>query len=165
MKRFALFAALAAAVLVTTFDAPAKAEGPVGIAFAQAEEGTWWCRGGDAGKALSCALDKCKEGANGQECHATRWCGLAGWSALMIIWLPEHHSTTIVCGTPGEAAAIASLKALCDNDEVVTRCQPIGTIDPDGKEQRIEDLEWPGPTSLPPQETDAVPEPPPAASE
>jgi hypothetical protein len=165
MKRLGSIAVLAAAILVTTFGAPVRAEGPVGIAFAQAEEGTWWCRGPDAGKALSCALDKCKAGANRQDCHATRWCGLAGWSALMIIWLPEHHSTTIVCGTPGEAAALASLKALCDNDEVVTRCQPVGTIDPDGNEKRIEDLEWPGPTSVPAAEADAAPGPAPAAAE
>jgi hypothetical protein len=165
MKRLHPIAALIAAVLFASLAGPARAEGPVGIAFAQAEEGTWWCRGADAGKALACALDKCKAGASGQDCHATRWCGLAGWSALMIIWLPEHHSTSIVCGTPAEAAAMASLKALCDNDEVVTRCQPIGTIDPDGNEKRIEDLEWPGPTSVPQEETDATPEPAPTGTE
>ncbi len=159
------FLALAGALLLVSPGNFARAEGPVGIAFAQAEEGTWWCRGSDSGKAISCALDKCKAGANGQDCLATRWCGLAGWSALMIIWLPEHHATSIVCGVPSEAAAMATLKALCDNDEVVTRCEPIGTIDPDGKEQRIENVEWPGPTSLPPQETDAAPESAPAASE
>jgi len=165
MKRHRTLAALAAALFLPALALQAHAEGPVGIAFAQAEEGTWWCRGSDPGKALSCALDKCKTGANGQDCLATRWCGLSGWSAMMIIWLPEHHATSIVCGVPSEAAAMASLKALCDNDEVVTRCEPIGVIDPDGKERRIADLAWPGPTSVPAEDPEATPEaaPPPAA--
>jgi hypothetical protein len=41
--------------------------GPVGIGFAQAEEGTWWCRDGDPGKAFSCALDKCRVESGGQD--------------------------------------------------------------------------------------------------
>jgi hypothetical protein len=127
---------------------PARAEsgGPIGIAFAQADEGTWWCRGGDAGKTLACALDKCRKGAPGQECLASRWCGLAGWSGLMVIWLPEFHSTVPLCGAASQAAVVAALKALCANDEVVTRCDLVSLIDPDGNEKAVEDISWPGPT-------------------
>ena len=120
--------------------------GPMGIGFVQAEEGTWWCRAASAAKAFDCARDKCKAGAGGQDCHEARWCGLAAWSGLMVIWLPEFHATTILCGAPSEAAATAALKALCDNDEVVTRCELTALIDPDGKET-TESVIWPGPTA------------------
>jgi hypothetical protein len=143
-------AALAALVLWLP---PALADTePVGIGFAQAEEGTWWCRSPDAGKALACATEKCRAAAGGQLCHQTRWCGLAGWSGMMIIWLPEFHSTSIICGAPSEPAVIAALKALCDNDEVVTRCEVVTIIDPDGKEKQTTDIAWPGPTAVTPDE-------------
>ena len=95
---------------------------------------------------MACARDKCTAGAGGQDCVATRWCGLSGWSGLMVIWLPEHHSTTVLCGAPSEAAATEALKALCANDEVVTRCDLVGMIDPDGTEKPVEGVSWPGPT-------------------
>lgn len=118
---------------------------PTGIAFAQAEEGTWWCRDETPAKALACAVDKCREKSAGQECHATRWCLPAGWSGLMTVWLPEFHATTIVCGTSGETAVIAALKAICDASPFVTRCTPFAIIEPDGTERGIDDLDWPGP--------------------
>jgi hypothetical protein len=64
----------------------------------------------------------------------------------MVIWLPELHNTVPICGAPSEAAAIAALKGLCDNDEVVTRCEVVVVIDPDGKERPLENVGWPGPT-------------------
>ena len=139
--------------------APALAEsGPVGIGFVQAEEGTWWCRSGTAAKAFACAMDKCKAAKTGQDCHEMRWCGLAGWSGTMIIWLPEFHSTTILCGAPSENAVTAGLKALCDNDEVVTRCDLVTLIDPDGQEKLVEDVSWPGPTAAEPAPEEQKPE-------
>ena len=102
---------------------------------------------GHSAKAFACARDKCSAAAGGQECHDMRWCGLAAWSAMMIIWLPEFHSTSIICGAPSETAATAALKALCDNDEVVTRCEVTAIIDPEGKERLVEGLSWPGPTA------------------
>jgi len=145
---------------------PALAQsGPVGIGFAQAEEGTWWCRDGDPGKALSCAIDKCQAGSGGQDCHPTRWCSPAGWSGLMTVWLPEFHSTTPLCGASGEAALIGALKALCDGSPDVTRCDVIAIIDPDGNERQIEGASWPGPaiaeTGEPTEpEAPEAPEPP-----
>jgi len=137
-----------AVALAATFFAcaPALAQsGPTGIGFAQAEEGTWWCRDQDPGKGLACALDKCREEAPGQECYPTRWCLPAGWSGMMTVWLPEFHSTTILCGTTGEAALLAGLKALCDDSPFVTRCTPFAMIDFDGNERPIDGLDWLGP--------------------
>jgi hypothetical protein len=153
-----LFLALFAATL---WWSPALAQsGPVGIGFVQAEEGTWWCRGPSAAKAFACAMDKCKAAPGNQSCHEMRWCGLAGWSGTMVIWLPEYHSTSIVCGAPSEAAVTGVLKALCDNDEVVTLCQVTMIIDPDGKERLVDNLEWQGPTSRETTADDAVPDAP-----
>lgn len=133
-----------AAVLVGL--APALAQpGPVGIGFAQAPEGTWWCQDQDPEESLSCAIDKCREEAGGRECHPTRWCLPAGWSGLMTVWLPEFHYTIVLCGTSGEAALVAALEALCDDSPFVTRCTPFAIIDPDGNERQIDGLDWLGP--------------------
>jgi hypothetical protein len=158
MKHLAFLAALLATLLATHTVVLAQT-GPVGIGFAQAEEGTWWCREGDPGKALSCALDKCASESGGQQCHPTRWCLSAGWSGLMIVWLPEFHSTVTLCGTSGEAALVGALQALCDGSPDVTRCDLVTIIDPDGNERQIEDASWPGPSVSEP----AVPEGPQAA--
>lgn len=133
-----------AAVFATSLPAFAQ-PGPVGIGFAQAEEGTWWCQDEDHGKSLACALDKCRKESRGQECHATRWCLPAGWSGLMTVWLPEFHNTIVLCGTSGEAALVAAFEALCDDSPYVTRCTPFLMIDPDGNERSIDGLDWPGP--------------------
>src|SRR5688572_14951052 len=93
----------------------------VGMGFAQAEEGTWWCRNAMASDALSCALDKCRKESNGQDCFATRWCAPAGWSGLMVAWLPEFHTTVILCGGSSQATVGAALKAICEATEEFTR--------------------------------------------
>src|SRR5436190_22549025 len=87
---------------------------PVGIAFAQSEAATVWCRDEEPAKAMACAVAKCQGEAAGATCYPTRWCAPAGWSGLMVAWLPEFHSTVIVCGTSGEAAVLAALRGLCD---------------------------------------------------
>ena len=137
---------LAAALVIPL--APARAD-PIGIAFVQAEEGTWWCRDADTGKAFGCAAEKCKAGAPRQECHPTRWCFPAGWSGLMAAWLPEFHTTVVICGAPTQAALEAALKATCDHGEDYSRCELFGMIDPDGKETTVENTVWPGPLSAP----------------
>jgi hypothetical protein len=46
-----LFRLIATFIAVAAFATPEAAtaqSGPVGIGFAQAEEGTWWCRGDNA---------------------------------------------------------------------------------------------------------------------
>ena len=148
--------ALAILLLVATGASALAGGGPVGIGFVQAEEGTWWCRAGSAARAFDCAGEKCRAGSGGQDCHETRWCGLAAWSGLMVVWLPEFHATTVVCGAPSETAVIAALKALCDNDGVVTRCDLTTIVDPDGDEKSIEGVSWPGPTAAEPTPDEAA---------
>ena len=133
-----------AALLACPSIAPA-AEGPIGIAFAQAEEGTFFCRDTDAAKAFACALKQCRQGAGQQQCVATRWCMPAGWSSTMVGWLPEFHVTQIVCGAGGADAVRAALQALCENTPEYSRCDLTTIIDPDGKVTRVEDTAWPGP--------------------
>ncbi|MEI9900736.1 MAG: hypothetical protein WDN31_12135 [Hyphomicrobium sp.] len=154
--------ALAAAVGLA-WGAPAHAAGgPTGIAFAQAEEGTWFCRDGDARKAMACALAKCAKGTSRRDCVATRWCAPAGWSGTMVAWLPEFHATVIICGTGGETAVLAGLKALCDATDEYTRCDFLSVIDPDGNTREISDVSWPGPATggAPPAEEPAPASPP-----
>jgi hypothetical protein len=113
------------------------AEGPEGIGFAQAEEGTWWCRGSGANATIDCARQKCRAESGGQDCFATRWCYPAGWSGLMVVWLPEFHSTHVICGMPGEPAARAVLKTICEAAPEFSRCDTVRLIDPDGNEQEL----------------------------
>ena len=124
---------------------PALADGPVGIAFAQAEEGTFWCRDADLRRAFDCAQKRCVREAGGQECQVTRWCLPAGWSGLMVVWLPEFHATQIVCGLPDQAAVGGALRAVCDAGAEFTRCDLVRTIDPDGADHEVSDTSWPGP--------------------
>jgi hypothetical protein len=144
----------AAALLASLLTLPGAAlAAPVGIAFAQAEEGTWWCRGDKPAEAIACAFDKCVASGGKDSCTATRWCTPAAWSGLMVVWLPEFHATIPLCGTPSRDALVEGFRALCANDEVVTRCDVVAAIDPDGKEEKIGDLSWPGPTIAPPPPT------------
>jgi hypothetical protein len=148
--------------------APALSQdGPVGIGFAQAEEGTWWCRDQEPGKALACAMEKCTAESGGQDCHPTRWCSPAGWSGLMTVWLPEFHATTPLCGVSGETALTAAFQALCAGSPDVTRCDITMIIDPDGNERAIEGASWEGPAvaepdapELPDDPQPETPEPP-----
>ncbi len=129
-------AAVALALMPIATSAMAQ-DGPSGIGFVQAEEGTWWCRGGDPATAFACARDKCDKESGGQECFATRWCYPAGWSALMIVWLPEFHSTHVACGMPGRPAAVEALTAICQSTPEFTGCDLVRTIDPDGNEEEL----------------------------
>jgi hypothetical protein len=144
-------ALLTLAILVGSVPAFAQS-GPSGIAFVQAEEGTWFCRGTDEAKAIDCATKKCVAGGNGQECHATRWCFPAGWSGVMVVWLSEFHSTVPLCGAPSSAAAQEALKSLCAGFDDGHRCDLISLISPEGKEETVEGVIWPGPVLVPPEE-------------
>jgi hypothetical protein len=150
MRLLSLFASIALL-------APAEAQAgsaPVGIAFAQAGETTSWCRSAEPEKAIACASDKCRRQAGGEDCYPTRWCSPAGWSGLMVAWLPEFRSTMIVCGASAEAAVVAALKGLCDGSEEVTRCEVISVIDPDGAAADKAGLSWPGPATRPESSSD-----------
>jgi hypothetical protein len=145
------FALLLSALAIAPPSPLAAQDGPVGIGFAQAEEGTWWCRDQDPGQALACAAQKCKTESGGQDCHPTRWCSPAGWSGLMTVWLPEFHATTPLCGVSGETALIAGFQALCAGSPDVTRCDLTLIIDPDGNETEITDASWEGPAVASPE--------------
>lgn len=136
---------IALSMVLAPFSAAVAQSAPVGIGFAQAEEGIWWCQNTDPSKGLACALDKCRKESPDQECHPTRWCLPAGWSGLMTVWLPEFHNTIVLCGTAGDAAVVAALEALCDDSPYVTRCVPFVIIDPQGNVRPIEGLDWLGP--------------------
>lgn len=123
-------------------------EGPLGIGFAQAEEGTWWCNATRAEAALDCAARKCETESGGQACHATRWCYPAGWTALMVVWLPEFHATHVLCGMPGAEAAKAAMRAICDAGREFSRCNLVLTIDPDGNQSDVVGPAWPGPAAV-----------------
>lgn len=145
---------------------PASAQdGPVGIGFAQAEEGTWWCRGQDPAKAFACAMETCGKESGGQDCHPTRWCSPAGWSGLMTVWLPEFHATTPLCGVSGETALTAAFQALCAGSPDVTRCDLTMIIDPDGNERAIDGASWEGPAVADPEAPELLEGPQPEITE
>ena len=140
-------AALLAAILAS---APALAEEPGlrGVGFAQAEEGTWWCHGETVGATLDCARQQCLAQSGGQDCVATRWCFPAGWSALMVAWLPEFHTTHVLCGMPGPEAAAAAARGICEAGAEFSRCDLMLTIDPAGTEHPVADASWRGGAAL-----------------
>jgi hypothetical protein len=143
--RFPSLSGALAAFVIAGAPAARAADGPVGIGFAQAEEGTFFCRDADPARAFACALKQCRQAADSQQCVATRWCAPAGWSGTMVGWLPEFHATQVVCGAAGEAAVRAALKALCDNTPEYSRCDLLSIIDPDGAVTQVEGVAWPGP--------------------
>ncbi len=124
---------------------PGAAHAADGIGFAQAEEGTWYCRGDNPVTTLDCARRKCRTEAGGQQCFRTKWCYGAGWSGLMTVFLTEFHSTEIVCGAPSEAALRAALKAFCAGNEYAVSCSIFLLIDAEGKEQSLSGTSFPGP--------------------
>jgi hypothetical protein len=135
MRMIVRFIAVLAAVAAFTLPQTATAQdGPVGIGFAQAEEGTWWCRGDNATTALDCARAECVAGAGGQDCYRVAWCYPARWSGLMTVWLGEFHSTEIVCGAPSLAALEHALEAFCTGNPYAISCDVFLIIDPDGAE-------------------------------
>ena len=119
-------------------------DSPQGIAFAQAEEGTWLCRHDQIDQAMSCARELCSEQAPGQECYITAWCFPGGWSGYMTFWLPDFHTTQVLCGLPNEAGLRAAFQALCATDETATSCDLVAVIDPEGNERMLEGVSFPG---------------------
>ncbi len=124
---------------------PAGAQAANGIGFAQAEEGTWYCRGDDPVATLNCARKKCLADSGGQECYRTQWCFSARWTGLMTVFLPDFHSTEILCGAPSKRALTAGLKAFCADNKNATDCSVFLIIDPAGKKYDISDVNFRGP--------------------
>jgi hypothetical protein len=141
---------LASALLVGLLAAPALAQsGPTGIGFAQAEEGTWFCRGDTPEAALNCARDKCRAEGGGQACYRTAWCYPAQWSGTMVVWQEDFHSTTPLCGAPSREALVGALEQLCAGHAFATSCEVLLTIDPDGVEAEGAGMVWDGPAATP----------------
>ncbi len=156
--------ALAAALALLAVPSFAQDDGPQGIGFAQAEEGTWLCRHEQPEEALACARELCAEQSPGQTCWPTAWCLPANWSGVMTIWLEDFHTTHALCGAPSETALGEALRALCAGDEAATHCDLTLVVDPQGNERQVEGVSFPGPAAPPPPETDASVEPPPEAA-
>jgi hypothetical protein len=130
---------------------------PPGIGFAQAEEGTWFCRDDDPGEALSCAREHCLEEGAGQECLPTAWCYPALWSGVMTVWLPDFHGARVLCGLDDEESLKAMLAAFCLTQEEATRCELTLTVDPEGHERDVTGVSFPGGGAPPPAEEEAAP--------
>ncbi len=143
MKQFSIYVL----VLVAGFILSSAAHAASGIGFAQAEEGTWYCRGDDAADTLNCAAKKCQAEAGGQDCERAQWCFNAGWSGFMTVFLPDFHTTKIICGAPGRQALRSAFKAFCEGNPYATSCAISVMIDPAGKEYEIEDAEFRGPAA------------------
>jgi hypothetical protein len=135
-----------AAFTALTLATSALAQEPTlqGIGFAQAEEGTWHCLHHEPGEALACAREHCLEQAPDQECAPTAWCYPARWSGTMTLWLSEFHTTQVLCGMPDEATLQEVLAGLCWFNKDATSCDLTLIVDPDGKEQVVEGITFPG---------------------
>ena len=84
---------------------------------------------------------------------------------MMVAWLPEFHTTAIVCGLGSEAAVGAALKALCDATGEYTRCDFFSVIDPDGNAREVSDVSWSGPATAAGSGEEPAPEEPAPAEE
>jgi hypothetical protein len=120
---------------IILLSAPVRAQdGPQGIGFAQAEEGTWICRAGDPVTALNCARDLCRAGAGGQDCYRTAWCFPSGWSGVLTVWLSDFHANRPICGASTLPALLDVMLALCNEAEGATACDVGMVFDPVGTE-------------------------------
>jgi len=137
-----VLAAFTALTLVST--APAQESALQWIGFAQAEEDTWYCLHHEPGEALACAREHCLAQAPEQECSQTAWCYPARWSGTMTLWLSNFHTTQVLCGMPDEATLQEVLAGLCWFNKDATSCDLMLIIDPDGKEQVLEGMTFPG---------------------
>lgn len=125
----AVIATLALLWVVALATPAAAQDGPQGIGFAQAEEGTWSCRGGNPVTAMDCARSLCNAEGGGQECFRTAWCYPSGWAGMVTVMLPEFHSTYPVCGAPSMEGLIAMMEALCNNAPYAQSCYIVGVTD------------------------------------
>jgi hypothetical protein len=117
----------------------------LGIGFAQAEEGTWYCRGNNPADVLDCARAKCRAEAPGQDCLRVRWCYGRAYTGLMTVWFENFHTTEILCGAPDGNAVKRALAAFCAGKKNAKSCDIQLIIAPDGTEQPIKDMNFPGP--------------------
>ena len=138
-------ALLTALLLFAAAASPGLAQdAPLGIGFAQAEEGTWLCRDESPEEALACARELCVEQASGQQCWPTAWCYPANWSGVMTVWLEGFHTNAVLCGMPSEESLQAALAAVCAGDSQATHCDLTLTVDPIGNEREIDATRFPG---------------------
>lgn len=131
--RLPSLAALVAALALASAPAAAQ-DGPPGIAFAQAEEGSFWCQAHNPDDGFACALQQCEAGANGPDCIATAWCAPARWSGLLTVWFSDFHATMPLCGMPSREVLEAAAEAICTADPAAWMCNLTTLIDPDGNE-------------------------------
>jgi len=127
---------LAAGLFAAT---PAMAQGPVGIAFAQAPEASAGvCTGGSPEAALNCARARCVAGGEGllpSDCLRVKWCFPAGWSGDVFLQVADGpHWHEYLCGWDSRAAVEAAAAISCDRSrrDTLVECALVGLWDPDG---------------------------------
>ncbi|MGD9740356.1 MAG: hypothetical protein AB7O56_08960 [Bauldia sp.] len=134
-RRHAMIGAALLLPLLVLFAGRAVAQDmPFGVAFYQAEEGTWACREGDPETAFECAREACFAGAGGQDCIPTAWCFPAGYAGTLTLFLPDFHTTHPICGAPSLEALIGAMQAFCDHSPETTACYVGQVWDWEGRE-------------------------------
>ncbi len=99
------------------------------------------CLSASVQSALDCARKRCQRKAGQGACFAVTACEPVGWAGLMGVQLSEVHFASAVCGAPSREALIGALKAFCDGQAGVKRCNVTHLWSPDGK-QHTGDTSW-----------------------
>lgn len=128
-----------ALALCLAASAPAGAEGPVGIAHAQApERSSGTCTGSTPERAFACARERCaREGVRAGECRRVAWCYPALWSAEVFVQDANGaHWHEFSCGWPSRELAEQAARLRCDPAQRpgVQTCTTVRLFDPAGAE-------------------------------
>lgn len=143
-SRTAGLAGLVIALFALVEAADAQRAKPVPQAFAvvQAPEAAVeTCHGNSARAALDCARARCQRKAGSGACFAVTVCQPSGWAGLMGVQLSEVHFTNAICGAPTQEAAVASLRAFCQDHVGMRQCSVTRLWAPKGNEVNVE-LNW-----------------------
>ena len=119
----------------------ARAEGPDGVAFAEAPENSaGHCFGGDPETAFACAREACLAGGDGlraSDCKRVKWCFPARWSGDVALQNREGpHWHEYLCGWDSRAAVEAAAALSCDRTRRsdLVECALTRVWDPEGRE-------------------------------
>jgi len=120
---------------------PARAQGPLGIAYVAAPEAaSGTCTGANPDEAFACARRACaKGGVQPGQCLRVAWCFPAGWSTD--VFMQDNnglHGHEFSCGWPSRELAEAAAALRCDKSkrERVAFCEVVRVLGPDGGEVR-----------------------------
>lgn len=127
------------AILLAVSCGVARAQGPVGIAFAEAPEmGSGVCVAGNPDAGFACAREKCMQGgAEARDCLRVAWCYPAGWSVDVFMQHREGpHWHEYSCGWASREAAEKAVQIKCGPPatEQLIECAAMRFWDPQGTE-------------------------------